>query len=567
MIRHLIVAVLAGTALSDGAALSADSGVTRRAEAPPVQNAEPAAVAFNISVRGQRVGQENVTLTRTPDGWLISATGGQTGFTINKFEATYSENWQPRSLVVETQSGQLMTLSTVFTATTATNDLMQGGQKSLTTRTISPRTVVLPNNFFGAYEALAARLATSAVGATIPIYVAPQIEITSSVAAITAQRVQTPEALVELRQFSLLMHNPSGAVGVDVSIDSKGRLARVAVPSAGIVALRGDLSSVMTRDASFQNDADTPAFIPGLGFAIAATTTAPPAANPADKLPAIVLIGASGSSDRDEAAFGISIFGQLSAELAKAGFFVVRYDKRGVGQSGGRAESASLQDWADDALSVVSWLRQRKDIDQQRIALIGRSEGGAVALIAGDRAGNKVAALGLLSAPGQTGRQIILAQQQRVLDHSTDSADEKRAKIQVQTKILDAVVKGSGWEGIPPAMQKAADTLMFKSWIEFDPAVAMKKADQPVLIVHGALDAEMPAMNADWLEALSLARKAKAASLTKKVVLPGVNHLLVPATTGEVAEYPSLAVKTISPAVATALIEWLRVVMTKKQVR
>jgi uncharacterized protein len=552
-IRHLIViaAVLAGTTLAAGSA----------------QDAAPATVTFNISVRGQRVGQENVTLSRTPDGWLISATGSQgapANFTIDKFEARYSADWQPQSLVIEAQANQLMTLSTVFAGTTATTNLMQGGQPSATTQTVSPRTVVLPNNFFGAYEALAARLNTSTVGTTIPIYVVPQAEITGTVVSVSSQRIQTPDAIVELRHFGLSMKNPSGPVTVDVSIDAKGRLARMAVPSAGIVALRGDLSNVMTRDATYQNDADKTVFIKALGFSLAATTTAPPSVAPTEKLPAVVLIGASDSTDRDETASGVPIFGQLSGELAKAGFFVVRYDKRGVGQSGGRPESATLQDYADDALSVVSWLRERKDIDQKRIALVGRGQGAAVALIAGDRAGSKVAALALISAPGQTGREIVLAQQQRALDRSNDSADDKRAKVQLQTKILDAVVKGQGWEGVPPALQKAADTLMFKSWVEFDPAAAMKKADQPILILHGALDTEMPLQNADRLEALSLARKTKAAPLTKKVVIPGVNHLLVPATTGEVAEYASLPVKTISPAVATSLVEWLRAVMTKR---
>ena len=558
MTRHLIVAVLAGTALNSGAALTAAT--------PPQTTAPP--VTFNISVRGQRAGQETVALKRTADGWLISATGTQANFVIDKFEAAYSADWQPRSLAVEALTGasanQLVTISTTFAGDVATNDVMQGGQRSRNTVTIAPGAVMLPNNFFGAYEALAARLATSSVGASIPVYVVPQAQITGTVTGVTSQRIQTPDALVELRHFTLSMQNPSGAVTLEVSVDAMNRLARVAVPSAGIVALRGDLSNVMARDATYQNDADKAVFINALGFNLAATYTVPAIASPTGKWPAVVLIGESSASDRDETSAGIAIFGQLSAELAKAGFFVVRYDKRGVGQSGGRPESATLQDYADDAISVVTWLRQRKDIDQKRIALVGRSEGGAVALIAGDRAGDKVAALGLISAPGQTGREMVLAQQRRALDQSKDSVDEKRAKVQVQTKILDAVVKGEGWDGIPLALQKAADTLMFKSWVEFDPAVAMKKADQPVFILHGALDTEVVPANADWLEVLSVSRKAKTAPLTKKVIVPGVNHLLVPATTGEVAEYRSLAVKTISPAVAASLVEWLRAVMTKK---
>lgn len=554
MIRYLIVAVLAGT-----------TGVLQ------AQSPESPVVSFNITVRGQRVGQENVKLTRTADGWLISATGSQGGatiFTIDKFEAAYTADWQPQSLVIEAQSGsqpvQLMTLTTKFTETTATSDAMQGGTKTAATHTVSPRTIVLPNNFFGAYEALAARLSTSVVGTTFPVYVAPSAEISGTVTAIAPQRLQTPDSIVELRHFSLAMKNPAGLVMVEVSVDQKGRLARVSVPAAGIVALRSDLSNVMTRDASYQNDADKPAFIPGIGFTIAATTTAPAGVGAIDKLPAVILMGGFGPSDRDEKGFGIPIFGQLSADLAKAGFFVVRFDRRGTGQSGGRVESATLQDYADDVQSIVSWLRSRKDIDQKRIAVVGYAEGAAVALMAGDRAGGKIAALALIAAPGQTGREVVLAQQQRTLDRSGDTVAEKRAKIALQTRILDAVVKGSGWDGVPMALQRAADTLMFKSWVEFDPAAAMKKADQPILILHGALDTDILPANADRLDALARGRKTKAAPLTKKVLLPNVNHLLAAATTGEADEYPSLANKSISPAVATSLVEWLNAVLPKK---
>ena len=38
----------------------------------------------------------------------------------------------------------------------------------------------------------------------------------------------------------------------------------------------------------------------------------------------------------------------------------------------------------------------------------------------------------------------------------------------------------------------------------------------------------------------------------------GLNHLLVPATTGDVQEYPALKEKTISPEIATTIAAWLQ---------
>lgn len=561
--RHLIVVaatVLAFSSLNVGADVAAFS------QSP--QGATPPVVTFNIAVRGVRVGQEMVTLAPTTDGWVISSYGSQAApnnFTINKFEMTYSQTWQPRSLVIEAQTTQLMTLASTFANGAVTNDIMQGGQKSVTTGVVSNSAVVLPNNMYGAYEAMAARLNTAVVvpGAVIPVYVAPQSEVAATVVSITPQRLQTPSALVELRHFALAIRNPGGVVDVTVSVDSKGRLARVAIPTVGLVVLRDDLSNVMTRDATYQNESDKPVFIQALGFTIAATTTSP-AATASAKLPAIVLVGGTSQSDRDEGANGVPVFGHLSGDLAKAGFFVVRYDKRGIGQSGGRPEAATLSDYAEDAVSVVEWLRKRKDIDSKRIALLGYAEGGAIAMLAADRAGDKVSALALLASPGTTGRDVVLAQQAHNMTLASNPDDEKRAMTEMQRRILDAVSTGRGWDGIPAQARRAADTPLFKSYIEFDPAVIMKKIDQPIIIIQGERDTQMAPVNADKLEALALARKAKAASLTKKVIVPGVNHLLVPAGTGEVMEYPSLAGRSPSPIVSASLTEWLRSVMTGK---
>jgi hypothetical protein len=42
------------------------------------------------------------------------------------------------------------------------------------------------------------------------------------------------------------------------------------------------------------------------------------------------------------------------------------------------------------------------------------------------------------------------------------------------------------------------------------------------------------------------------------VKVPGINHLLVPATTGEVDEYATLKDKHVSPVVANAVALWLQ---------
>ena len=79
---------------------------------------------------------------------------------------------------------------------------------------------------------------------------------------------------------------------------------------------------------------------------------------------------------------------------------------------------------------------------------------------------------------------------------------------------------------------------------------------QPVLVVQGQLDTQVAPSNADALEAIAKARKnAPAADVVK---IPGINHLLVPAVTGEVSEYGALKDRHISQAVPDAILAWLR---------
>ena len=520
---------------------------------------------FTVFLRGQRIGTEHVDVTRDADGWTISATGSvgaPLNLTFDRFVATYAADWQTRSLDISGQMrGQPMSLKTTVANNDAVSEVVQAGQQVTLTHKVSSATVLLPNNFYSAYEAMALRLHGSKAGDTIPAYIAPQAELAVRVERITPRRMATPQTRHELRQFDLVFPNPSGPLNVEVWVDARGRLARLAIPVASVAVVRDDLTGVMARLDTFSHPRDEELFIPANGFNIAATIT-PPAA-PVEKAPVVILLSGSGAQDRDETVFGIPILGQVAARLSDAGYFVVRYDKRGVGQSGGRIESVSIPAYAEDALAVLQWVRKRRDIDRDRVALVGHSEGGAVALLAAGQKKGDIDAIGLLAAPGDTGRAITLAQQRHALIRAKESEASKTEKVALQTRLMDAVASGRGWETIPPELRKQADTLWFKSWLSFDPAEAMRKTNQPVFIVQGALDSQIPPSHADALEALANKRGGRPSVATRKVVVPGVNHLLVPATTGEVDEYATLPDKTVSAAITDALIAWLGDVFKK----
>jgi pimeloyl-ACP methyl ester carboxylesterase len=537
------------------AVLSAASPHPGQAKAPVTREGTAEFVVF---AAGRQVGREQVTVARSGGNWIITSSGRHAApidITINRFEAKYAADWQPIELAIDAVQGtRTLGLRTSFGLTTAINEITQGTTTNSKTDQVSARTVVVPNGFFGAYEALAARLVGATTGVEIPLYVAPQAEIKAVVKSIATQELQGGGTPISTTVYELAMQNPGGVLMAKVAIDAHGRLARVDMSAAGLSVVRSDIASVAVRQQTVRNPTDADVMIPAYGFNLAGTVTMPTQAAGRLRHPAVILVPGSGPVDREENVFGIPIFTQLAGALAERGYLVVRYDKRGVGQSGGRDERATIQDFADDVLSVAKWLEKRKDVDKRDINIVGHSEGGAVALIAGSRR-KEIASLVLIAAPGTRGAELILEQQRHGLDVLKLPEAERAAKIDLQKRIQMAVITGVGLDGLPEDLRKSADTPWFKSLLLFDPAEVMDKVKQPILIVQGELDTQVPPHHAQKLAALAAKRKKAAPS--EVLLLPRVNHLLVHATTGEVAEYPDLKEKTVVPDVAKRIAEFL----------
>lgn len=528
---------------------------TGQPAAQPVATSGPS--RFLIYLRSVQVGTEESSVVRTPEGWTITG-GGRIGppldLTTRRIELKYDADWKPRELTLDAiQGSQPTTLHTVVTGTTARNEFTNNVAPGERTDTIAPDALLMPNPFFSPYEALAARLKGAATGARIPVYTAPIGTLTAQVGPSTAEKVQTVTRLIEVRRTRVQLVPPTGgALDIEVWGDEEGRLLRLSVPAQGLEVVREDIGSVSTRRVAISREGDEQVRVPANGFSLAGTISRPGSAT--GRLPAIVLVAGSGPMDRDETAYGIPIFGQLAGALADRGFLVLRYDKRGVGQSGGRPESATLGDYAEDLRAAVRFMTDRKDVDPRRLAVLGHSEGGAVAMLAAARDG-KIKALALVAAIGVTGAELNLAQVSHALSRSSRPDEEKQATLDLQKRIQAAVITGQGWDTIPPALRRQADVPWFNSFLTFDPAKVMTDVRQPLLIVQGELDVQVAPSNADRLEQLANGRKRRAA--VKVVKVPGVNHLLVPAKTGEVEEYAALPDRAISPTVPAAVADWL----------
>ena len=536
------------------AAPAALDGVRVEAAQQAPATAKP--TGYTIFLRGTAVGREEVTVREDATGTTITVQG-RLGAPLNvvtrRAEMKYTADGTPERFTLDgSANGADVSVRTSFVNGTAQSEGNQGTAKIATSHQFSPQAVVLPNGVFSLYAALADRLSRVTAGAELKAYILPLAEIGVRVVSDRPERIQVGTAFLDVQRYDLLFSNPGGDLAVSLTAGDGGRLIRLSIPAQAIEVVREDVASPTSRTQVISNPGDEAVVIPAVGFNLGATITKP--SSPAPRMPAVILLSGSGVGDRDGLVQGVPTLAQLAGAIADAGVLAVRYDKRGFGQSGGRAESATIQDYAEDVRAVVRWLLQRKDIDPKRIAVVGHSEGAWVALLAAARE-KRISAVASIAGPATTGAELVLEQQQRALDQMKLTPEERDKKVALQKQIQSAVMTGKGWELVPQEERRAADTPYFQSLLTFDPVKVLKDVRQPLFFVHGALDKQVPATHADRLA--DIARKQSDSDSIDVVVVRGVNHLLIPAFTGEVTEYPSLTDRNVSKDVSGALTAWL----------
>ena len=297
---HSIRAALAALAVAVPLVLSAQLQ-------PPVPAPlqEAGATSFTIFLRGAPIGTEQVALTRTATGWTI-VSSGRLGAPIDvvarRLQVRYTPEWKPLEF----------TLRRDRAGTGADRPDRRrrhdGQERDLRRRpgdrrradTIDPNALLLlPNSFFGPYEALAARLKTTAAGTELPVYLVPQMSITVRVGESSAEQIQTNGASGQRAPHA---HRAGAArrAARRRPLDRRHRpddpVQRAAAVARG--RARGHrLGS--SRSVSISRPNDEQVKIPGNGFLLAGTLSRPAQAS-ATQLPAVVLVGGSGPTDRDE---------------------------------------------------------------------------------------------------------------------------------------------------------------------------------------------------------------------------------------------------------------------------
>jgi pimeloyl-ACP methyl ester carboxylesterase len=168
----------------------------------------------------------------------------------------------------------------------------------------------------------------------------------------------------------------------------------------------------------------------------------------AQRHPAVLFISGAGAQDRlgfvpDQ---GIDVGShEIHDTLARAGFAVLRYDDRGVGQSAlGLDATPGFEATVDDARRAWQALAAHPEVDPARITLMGHGEGALVASILAQekvkvgRKKHRASRLVMLAAPGRNLRELIYDEIRR--SHADRQAAEVEFVVQEAKRIHDAAV-------------------------------------------------------------------------------------------------------------------------------
>src|SRR5947207_8199810 len=152
-----------------------------------------------------------------------------------------------------------------------------------------------------------------------------------------------------------------------------------------------------------------------------------------------------------------------------------------------------------------------------------------------------------MAGDGKRGDLISMEQVKDALDHMPGMTPEiKTQQIAFEQEAINAVQSGADLSKYPAQVRLP----WMKEFWTYDPQATIRRVRQPILILQGGLDHQITPEQATMLE--QAAREGGNKDVTKQI-FPNLNHLFLPAKTGTVDEYSSLATSVIGDDVLTLM--------------
>lgn len=304
---------------------------------------------------------------------------------------------------------------------------------------------------------------------------------------IDSKKIKTEYMLLKIKNY------PQGSVWASKSDRS---LIAIEIPDRGLKFTRAfSPKSVVAKeyiptgkgyvakDVSFKNK----------NVQLAGTLTIPEGES--RKHPAVLLIWGPGPQDREYQGLFTSIAGHLS----RNGFCVLRFDKRGIGSSGGDFSSTTASQEIEDLNIALEYLAGQKEVDPDNIFIVGHSKGAFYASEIASKE-DKVKGLVLMAPLASLGMDVHERNEElkRMASRFKWSDDYLKLAMKSNLETIDRI-KGTrnNWISI---LGKRCFLKRMREEMAEDPVEAIKKVRVPVLILQGKEDDIVPIESASILD-------------------------------------------------------------------
>jgi uncharacterized protein len=300
------------------------------------------------------------------------------------------------------------------------------------------------------------------------------------------------------------------------------------------------------------------------------------------RFPAVLIMPGTGGIDRDGTIANHRLYLVLADYLTLNGIAVLRADKRGVGGSTGSIATSSVENYTEDTLMGVDYLKRRREINPNRIGLIGHSEGSVVAPLTATRSSDVafLIMIGAVGLPREAGTILQVASSAR----AQGASDATIAKVRAIIKRAYTVVRQERDRTIAERrlreevgrmvaaltdeerrafgrldVEREIQTLLSTSpsatfYRTYDPSVTLRRIKIPVLAVTGERDLATPPN--ENLSAVETALRAAGNRDYTIRILPNLNHNLQTSRTGLESEYGEIE-ETMSPTALELIKTWI----------
>lgn len=226
----------------------------------------------------------------------------------------------------------------------------------------------------------------------------------------------------------------------------------------------------------------------------------------------VLIIAGSGPTDRNgnQTAMHNNSLKLVAQMLEKNGIASLRYDKRGIGQSGPKNEHQSLLRFEHYVEDAKNWIQHLRGLTQfNKIIVLGHSEGALIGMICAQMP--TVDSLISVAGSGRDLATLISEQLHKQIP----------ALSGVVKSILTQIASGKIIENVPEVLRKIFHPSIqpyLASSFKYDPTQEIKTVNKPVLIIQGDTDIQVTVHDATLLH--------EACDSSQLQVISRMNHIL-----------------------------------------